>query len=265
VGAIRGPAPSRVGRPLKIAITGGTGFVGRHLARRLAADGHQVVLIARGVDTRDASIRTPGLRFFAANITDARQLAEALAGCQAVAHYCAGINREIGDQTFARVHLEGTRALVTAAQRAGAGKFVLLSFLRARPNCGSTYHESKWAAEELVRASGLDYAVIKAAMIYGPGDHMLDHLSHALYTFPVFPLIGRDPPVRPVAVEDIVKVLRAALAEGGFLGQRWRSWDPRPCALAKWCGGWLRPPDGDRSWAGCRSECTWPWPLSSSM
>jgi nucleoside-diphosphate-sugar epimerase len=111
--------------------------------------------------------------------------------------------------------VEGTHNVVEGAKRAGVGKVTLLSFLRARPNCGSGYHESKWAAEEIVRQSGLDYTIFKAGVICGRGDHMLDHLSHALHTFPIFALVGfRDNPVRPLAVEDLARVLAAALTEG---------------------------------------------------
>jgi len=128
--------------------------------------------------------------------------------------HCAGINREIGRQTYARVHVQATRNVCDAAGLAGANKIVLLSFLRARPNCGSAYHESKWAAEEIVRASGLNYTIVKAGVIYGLGDHMLDHLSHALHTFPVFALVGmKEKPIRPVAVEDLVNVLIATLSD----------------------------------------------------
>src|SRR5207249_10268063 len=79
-------------------------------------------------------------------LSDPAALAQAFAGCDAVAH-CAGINREIGSQTFQRVHIEGTRNLVEAVRGAGVRKIALMSFLRARPNCGSAYHESKWSAE----------------------------------------------------------------------------------------------------------------------
>ena len=90
-----------------------------------------------------------------------------------------------------------------------------MSFLRARPACGSPYHESKWAAEEIVRASGLDYTIIRAGVVYGRGDHMLDHLSHALYTFPLFAMVGfEEKAVRPLAIEDLVVILRAALVDG---------------------------------------------------
>jgi len=197
---------------MRIAITGGTGFVGRHLARDLVARGHEAVLIARGKDRRDESIyRLPGASFFAADLSDPQELIQAFAGCEAVAH-CAGINREIGAQTYQRVHIEATKNVIGAARNAGVRKIVLLSFLRARPDCGSAYHESKWAAEEIFRASEIDFTVFKAGVIYGRGDHMLNHLSHALYTFPVFGLVGmKDKPVKPLAVEDLVKVIAASL------------------------------------------------------
>ena len=200
---------------MRIAITGGTGFVGRHLALRLLSEGHEAVLIARGRDKRDAGIRELSKSsFFPIGLSDEEELVRAFAGCDGVAH-CAGINREIGEQTYRRVHIEGTRNVVNAAKRAGVKKVAVLSFLRARPGCGSPYHESKWEAEEIVRSSGLDYTVLKAGVIYGKGDHMLDHLSHALHTFPFFALVGmRDMPVRPVAVEDVVRALRSALIDG---------------------------------------------------
>jgi uncharacterized protein YbjT (DUF2867 family) len=200
---------------MRIAITGGTGFVGRHLPKELVAHGHEVVLIARGLDKRDPAARDiPNTQFFSADLSSTGELARAFSACGAVAH-CAGINREVGTQTYERVHVEGTRNVAEACRLAGVGKIILLSFLRARPNCGSGYHESKWKAEEIVRSSGLDYTIFKAGVIYGRGDHMLDHLSHALHTFPLFALVGmKDRPVRPLAIEDLARVAAAALTEG---------------------------------------------------
>jgi NADH dehydrogenase len=179
---------------MRVAITGGTGFVGRHLASRLDPDETVVVSRRTGVDIHDVDA-----------------LAEAFRGCEAVAH-CAGINREIGDQTFRRVHVEGTRAVIEAARRAGVQRIVLLSFLRARPGTRSGYHQTKWEAEELVRGSGLEYTVLKSGMIYGPGDHMVDHVSRAVRTFPIFATVGfRERHARPLPVADAVDVLLASL------------------------------------------------------
>ncbi|HEU0133000.1 MAG TPA: NAD(P)H-binding protein [Mycobacteriales bacterium] len=200
---------------MRIAVTGGTGFVGGHLAQRLAAEGHEVVVLSRGVDQREraaATAGTPGIRVARGTVLDEAALRAAFEGCDAVAH-CAGVNREVGEQTFAAVHVDGTRNVVAAAEAAGVRRLVLLSFLRARPACGSPYHETKWAAEELVRASSLDWTVLKPGMVYGRGDHFTDHLSHALFTFPVYVGIGAQP-VAPLWVGDLVDVLVAALVEG---------------------------------------------------
>lgn len=200
---------------MRIAITGGTGFVGRNLAARL--DPARTVVISRRTGVP---------------VDDADGLAEAFAGCDAVAH-CAGINRELGEQTFRRVHVEGTRAVVEAARRAGVRRIVMLSFLRARPDCGSGYHETKWAAEELIRCSGIEHTILKSGMIYGPGDHMVDHVTRAVRTWPVFATVGyRERRVRPVAVDDAVGVLLAAL-EGRLPNQTVAVMGPEELALGE--------------------------------
>src|SRR5437773_2251342 len=145
---------------------------------------------------------TAGVTDVQASLTDLNALRQAFAGCDAVAH-CAGINRELGSQTYGAVHVGGTRNVVDAAQQAGVQRLALLSFLRARPDCGSAYHETKWAAEEIVRTSNLEWTVLKPGIIFGRGDHMLDHLTRALCTFPVFVSMGRRR-VRPVGAGDVV-------------------------------------------------------------
>ena len=197
---------------MKVAITGGTGFVGWHLAQRLLGEGHEVALISRHPGETAASLDRATR--VASDLSDPDSLAAVFAGCDAVAH-CAGINRELGSQTYERVHVVGTRHVVEAARRVGVRRIALMSFLRARPDCGSAYHESKWAAEEIVRNSALEYTIVKAGMVYGRGDHMLDHLSHAFFTLPLLATVGyRQKAIRPLAIEDLIQVLQAALIEG---------------------------------------------------
>ena len=117
---------------MRIAITGGTGFVGGHLATALVDEGHEVVVVARGVDRRRhaSASRPAGITFVRADVTNLGALATAFRGCHAVAH-CAGINRQRGRQSYTNVHVRGTEVVVRAAASAGVDKLVLLSFLRA--------------------------------------------------------------------------------------------------------------------------------------
>jgi NADH dehydrogenase len=205
---------------MNVAITGGTGFVGGHLAESLVGKGHNVVLIARGLDQHNQQLRNRnGVQFKAIGTSDEDALFEAFKGCEAVAH-CAGINRELQPNDYERIHVQATRNVVNAAKRAGVKRVVSTSFYRARPNCGSPYHESKFAAEEIVRNSGLDYTVMKAGMIYGMGDHMLDHLSHVFHTLPLFALVGfKEQYAAPLAIDDAVRIMEAALVEGRLTQQ----------------------------------------------
>jgi nucleoside-diphosphate-sugar epimerase len=186
---------------MKVVITGGTGFVGRHLAEKLKPEDTVIISRRTGHDLNDED-----------------SLAEAFKGCEVIVH-CAGINREIGNQTYERVHVEATATVIHAARRAGVKKIVMLSFLRARPYPGkkypfqdSPYHQSKWTAEELIRQSGLDYTILKAGMIYGKGDHLVDHLSHTVQTVPLFATVGiHEKTIRPIPVDEAVTILLAAI------------------------------------------------------
>ena len=203
---------------MKIAITGGTGFIGRHLARDLVSRGHEVIAIARGLYTR-ATQPVDGASFFALDANDTDRLTQAFENCDAVVH-CAGTSVEDAKQTFYRLHVEGTRSAVTAAERARVKKFVLVSYLNVRPNVKSEYHTTKWQGEEIVRTSKLNFTILKAGLVYGQGDHLLNNLSNLFRKMPIFAAVGlKEKTVRLVAVEDLVEVIRASLDEGRFARQ----------------------------------------------
>lgn len=179
---------------MKVAITGGTGFVGRHVAEQLVPD--ETVIISRRLGS---------------DISDLASLMKAFEGVEVVVH-SAGINRELKDQTYEKVHVQGTKNVIEAAKAMGVKKVILLSYLRVRPGSGSPYHESKWQAEELVRKSGLEYTILRPGIIYGHGDHLLDHLSHSLYTIPVFATVGfHEKTIKPIPVSELVAIIKAAI------------------------------------------------------
>src|SRR5215468_12711905 len=110
---------------MRIAITGATGFIGRHLAERLIGEGHELVLIARSCGTTRTEWKSPSNQLVSTDLSDVNLLTESLAGCEVIAH-CAGINREIGRQTYQKVHIEATQNLADAARAAGVRKIVLM-------------------------------------------------------------------------------------------------------------------------------------------
>ncbi len=197
---------------MKFAITGGTGFVGRHLTKRFLSKNHTVRLLARGVDPGVSWIHThPRVEFVRGSVTSRPTLEKTFADCDAIAHL-AGINRETGTQCFQEVHVRGTERVVEVARAQSIEQLALLSFLRARPDEGSVYHDTKWQAEEIVRSSTVPHTILKAGVIYGKGDHMVDHLAKVLTMLPVFFLVGLEPrKTAPVHVSDVVDLLCAGL------------------------------------------------------
>jgi uncharacterized protein YbjT (DUF2867 family) len=198
---------------MKIAITGGTGFIGHHLTQDLVERAHQVVIISRGRYTRGKGISSDdNVSFVRANVTDTPALTEAFAGCTAVVQ-CAGTSED-PSQTMRQVHVEGARSAVTAAKQAGVQKFVQVSYLNARQHESSDYLTTKWEGEEIVKHSGLNYTILKAGLVYGQGDHLLTNLGNLLRKLPLFATVGiHEKTVRLVAVEDLVAVIHAALTD----------------------------------------------------
>ncbi|HEX9334034.1 MAG TPA: NAD-dependent epimerase/dehydratase family protein [Anaerolineales bacterium] len=203
---------------MKIAILGGTGFIGRTLADDLVSRSYEVIVIARGQYMRNTQ-PVVGATFVSQDINATDKLYEVFRGCDAVVH-CAGTSVEDSKQTFQKLHVEGTRSAVIAAERAGVKKFVLASYLNVRPNVKSEYHTSKWQGEEIVRSSKLNFTILKAGLVYGQGDHLLNNLSNLFRKMPVFAAVGlHEKTVRLVAVEDLVDVIRASLDENQFVRQ----------------------------------------------
>ena len=192
---------------MRVFVVGGTGFVGRHLVDRLLQGGHTPIVLAR------SSRPLPqGAVFVQGDIT--REVPD-VKGAEA-AIYLAGIIRE-KDQTFRQVHVEGVRNLLVALKRAGVGRLLHMSALGARRGSGSRYHETKAEAEELVRDSGLSYAIFRPSLIFGPGDEFFGQVLRGLVCgpLPFVPLIGDGSfRFRPVYVGDVAEAFAGALERG---------------------------------------------------
>ena len=189
-----------------IAVTGGTGFVGRVIVRKLLEAGQDVRLLVRPSSRRDI-LAGKAVQYAEGDVTDPASLGELTRGAAAVVHL-VGVIEEKHGATFETIHVEGTRSVVAAAQKAGVKKFVHMSAMGARADAPSRYHRTKWAAEEIVRGSGIPYVIFRPSIICGRDDEFVNKLA-GMIRFPgaithLMPVIGSGrSKLQPVSLEDV--------------------------------------------------------------
>lgn len=205
-----------------LAVTGGTGFVGATLVNLARRAGHQVRAL-----TRRPQAEHEGVVWIAGALNQRNALAELVAGADAVIHV-AGVVNAPDRAGFIAGNVDGTRAIVAAAEAAGVRRFVHVSSLAAREPQLSTYGWSKAEAERAVEGSALDWAMVRPPAIYGPGDmEMRDLFRVAKRGLAFTPPAGR---LSVIEVSDLGRLL-LALAETDTDRRLFEADDGRP-------GGW---------------------------
>ncbi len=201
-----------------IAVTGATGFVGRHITTVLARRGHAIRALVRS-PLQAQRLEGLGVELVPGDLADAAALTALLRGANTVVHL-VGIIVETGRASFHTVHVEGTRRVLEAARRAGVERFVHMSAVGARDEPGATpYHRTKWHAEELVRASGLSHAVFRPSIISGPESAPIRTLARLHRWSPVVPVFGDGRfPTQPVWAEDVALAFALAAEQSALAG-----------------------------------------------
>jgi uncharacterized protein YbjT (DUF2867 family) len=201
-----------------ILVTGGTGFVGSHLIKRMRQEGIPVRAIVRDPD-KARPLNNLGVDVVKGDVSDTDSLEKATIGVERIIHL-VGIIQEAAGATFQRVHVDGTRNLLEAARKSGVRHFFYQSALGTRPNAKSEYHKSKWAAEELVRASGISFTILRPSLIYGPGDQFTIRLSEMIRLSPVLPIIGSGrSKVQPIFIDDVATCIVTAVTSDCCLNE----------------------------------------------
>jgi uncharacterized protein YbjT (DUF2867 family) len=204
---------------MRIALTGGTGFVGGAVLRQLLRHGHEVRLLVRHPERAARLKDFGGVEFVPGDLDDEGALRALVDGSDAVVHL-VGIIAEQGEQTYQRVHVDGTARLAAAARGAGVRRFAHMSALGARTDAAATaYQRTKAAGEDAVRQSGLAHVILRPALIAGPGNVPLKMMCDLLRLAPVLPVVGDGRyRLQPVWLEDIAEAFAVALERADLLG-----------------------------------------------
>jgi len=205
----------------RVFVTGGTGFVGRAVVRALLSGGHHIRILARNPCAlrKINPFASGSIELWHGDILKPSTIEGAMNQIDAVVHL-VGIISEVGNVTFENLHSRATKTMTKIARDAGIRRFIHMSALGTRPGAVSHYHQTKWAAEEVVRTSGLDYTIFRPSLVYGPEDHFVNLFAQIIRRSPFVPLLGRPTALfQPVPVDCVARAFERALAAQTSTGQ----------------------------------------------
>ncbi len=196
---------------MQVFVTGSTGFVGNHVLNTLLDRGHQVRALVR--PGSEYKLKEPDkVEVITGDVTESADLIQGMKGCDAAIHL-VGIIRAFPNQdiTFERLHTEATANVIEAAKETEVPRLLHMSALGAREDGPTPYLRTKFAAEELVRQSGLNYAIFRPSLIFGRGGEAIKMFGDMVKKY-VVPIIG-DGQYRfqPVSVTTVVQGFEKAL------------------------------------------------------
>ena len=188
-------------------VTGAFCYTGRYVARRLLAEGVSVgTLTNRPMrdDPFGGQVTAVPLNF-----SDPDGLCRSMQGAGVLYNtYWVRFGR--GRTTFDQA-VENSKVLFDAAAQAGVGRIVHFSVANASTESRLPYFRGKGKVEEILKRSGLSYAIIRPTLVFGEGDLLLNNMAWALRRFPVFPIFGNgDYKVQPIYAEDLAALAVAA-------------------------------------------------------
>ncbi len=199
-----------------VTIFGGSGFVGRYIARRMAKEGWRVRVAVRNVNEA-MFVRPYGVvgqvEPVFCNIRDDASVAAVTEGADAVVN-CVGVLDEVGKNTFAAVQAEGAERIARIAAAHGVARMVHISAIGADAEAESVYAKTKAEGEAGVLQHMPDAMILRPSIIFGPEDQFFNRFAGMSRLGPVLPVIGADTRFQPVYVDDV-----AAAAVKGVLGE----------------------------------------------
>jgi uncharacterized protein YbjT (DUF2867 family) len=194
----------------RITLFGGSGFLGRPLASRLAAHGWTVRVASRHPRQEDAPAADSRVLAVIADLGEEDQVRRAVAGVEAVINL-VGIARE-QDASFEAVHVAGAARVARLAAAAGVRRLLHISALGIAENAPSAADRTKAAGERAVRAAFPAVTLVRPSLIYGPGDHFFTRFAAMAKMSPVLPVIGGGRTrFQPLHLDDATPAMLALL------------------------------------------------------
>ena len=217
--------------PQRLVVLGGSGFVGRRLLRRLADDGHDILLLSRNLGAHGDRLLPPGVRLRQVDVYDGNALASVFAGADAVINLVGILNERGNDGSgFRRAHVELTQTIVAACRTAGVPRLLQMSSLNAGRG-SSHYLASRGDAEAVVRDSGLAWTIFEPSVIFGEDDGLFFRFAALLRLFPVMPLARAGARFAPVLVGDVAEAFARALRDPSTIGETYELYGPEVYTL----------------------------------
>ena len=214
----------------RLLVLGGSGFVGRALCRQLVAAGcSRITVPTRRLAHARALSVLPGVTVVEAAIHDEAALQGLLAEADVVINLIAILQGS--EAAFEAVHVRWPQRLVQASQAVGLRRLIHVSALGVSEDAPSRYLRSKARGEAAIRASGLDWSVLRPSVIFGAEDRFLNLFAQLQRVFPVLPLAGAEARFQPVWVEDVALALRRMVAWPGTAGQVYEAAGPQVLSL----------------------------------
>jgi NADH dehydrogenase len=194
-----------------ILLTGGTGFVGRHVVRALRDSDRPVRCLVRRPD-KAAKLTELGTELVEGDMTDPASLRRAVEGADTVVHLVAV--RQGKKEQFERIMSQGTRDLLAAAKDAGVGRFVLMSALGTSEESKDLvpYYGAKWEMERAVEGAGIPYVVFRPSFVFAGDGGILPTFSKLAKLTPVTPIIGSgEQRIQPIWAGDVAAYFDRAI------------------------------------------------------